>query len=35
MHAWGWNALCKPKEEGGVELRRIQDISQAAGIKLF
>ena len=34
IHAWSWNSMCKPKREGGLELRRVQDIANAAGIKL-
>jgi len=34
MHAWAWDKLCKQKEEGGLAIRRIQDINKAAGVKL-
>ena len=34
MHAWAWDKLCMPKEEGGLGIRRIQDLNTAASIKL-
>ena len=35
MHAWKWEYICWPKTEGGVGLRRIQDINQAARSKIL
>ena len=35
MHAWSWNSICKPKSEGGLGIRKIQDINKSAGLKLF
>lgn len=34
LHAWKWEDICKTKE-GGLGIRRISDISEAAGIRLF
>ena len=34
MPAWSWEKLCKPKEEGGLAIRKITDVNKAAGIKL-
>jgi len=34
MHVWNWQDICKPKSEGGVELRRIKDMNQASCIRL-
>ena len=34
MPAWSWEKLCKPKEEGGLAIRKITDLNKAAGIKL-
>ena len=34
MHAWAWDKLCMPEEEGGVALRRVADMNLAAGLKL-
>jgi len=35
MHAISWNELCRPKLEGGVGIRKIQDVNAAAGLKLI
>jgi len=35
LHAYSWSELCKPKKEGGVGIRRITDVNNAAGLKLF
>ena len=34
MHAWAWQKLCLSKSEGGLEIRRTQDMNIAEGIKL-
>jgi len=34
MHTWAWDKICKPKKEGGLEIRRIKDINQVAGLRL-
>ena len=34
MHAWAWDKMCTPKSEGGLSIRRIQDINNATGLKL-
>ena len=34
MHAISWDTICRPKKEGGLGLRKIKDMSKAAGIKL-
>jgi len=35
IHAISWNELCKPKLEGGVEIRKLQDVNATAGLKLI
>ena len=35
MHACSWDTLCKPKNEGGVGLRKVKDMTNAAGVKLL
>lgn len=35
MHTISWDTICRPKKEGGLGLRKIKDMSNAAGIKLF
>jgi len=35
MHAWSWSEVCKPKTGGGLGIRRLTDVSVAAGIRLF
>ena len=35
IHAYSWTNICKPKVEGGVGIRRIQEINEAAGLKLI
>ena len=34
MHAWNWQDICRPKAEGGMGIRRINDINNASGIRL-
>ena len=34
MHTWASDKICKPKKEEGLDIRRIKDINQAAGLKL-
>ena len=34
MHAWAWDKICKPKSEGGLAIRRIQETNNAASVKL-
>ena len=34
IHAWAWDKICKPKSECGLAVRRIQEINNAAGVKL-
>jgi len=35
MHAWNWSEICRTKKEGVLGLRKITDVSEAAGIQLF
>ncbi|XP_020249670.1 uncharacterized protein LOC109827119 [Asparagus officinalis] len=35
LHAINWNDVCLPKKEGGLGLRKIDDLSQAAALKLI
>ena len=35
MHAISWNELCRHMLEGGVGIRKIQDVNVAAGLKLI
>jgi hypothetical protein len=35
MHACSWETLCRPKNEGGIGLRKLADMSLAAGVKLL
>ena len=35
MHYWSWSDICKTKPEGGLGIRRIADINEAAGIRMF
>ena len=35
MHGWKWEAICRPKEEGGVGIRKLCDINQASRVRLI
>ena len=35
MHAYSWAEICKPKEEGGLGIRKLEDINASAGLKLI
>jgi len=34
MHVWGWQDTCRPKNEGGLGIRRLSDINKATGVRL-
>lgn len=33
MHTLSWGEICKPKSEGGLGIRRVKDLCDAAGLK--
>lgn len=35
LHSVSWDNICRPKKEGGLGLRKIKDMSRAAGVKLL
>lgn len=32
--SWSWDKVCKPKKEGGLGIRRLEDLCTATGLKL-
>lgn len=35
VHKMNWDDICKPKQEGGLGLRKIEDMEKAVTIKLI
>ena len=35
LRTWSWASICKPNAEGGLGIRRIRDVNNAAGVKLL
>jgi len=34
MHAWAWKDMCRPKDGGGVDIRKLNDVNLASGVRL-